>query len=1361
MSILNRIILFTALSLAFIKPAAATAIKGFSDVSRMTAAEGVVLLKNPDYKATGTANEIDKVLPIKNGITISIFGIVQNYYYSNGTGSGGGVSGINVDHITTIADGLRTNPNVLVNEYLASLYKNWISDHPFKENGGWTDNVSWSQDEMPVSEALVKKAKSASDAAVVIIGRTAGEDHEAAFVKGSYLLTDTEIDMLNKVYAAFDRIVIVLNTGSIIDMNWINDYPKAAIVCGWQGGMEGGSATADVLTGDITPSGKLVDTIAQNLSDYPAHNNCMTDAWKSLKYEEDIYVGYRYFETFAPDKIVYPFGFGLSYTTFKTKTNKVIANDDKVTVTVTVTNTGKVKGKEVVQVYYGAPQGKLGKPVKQLAAFAKTGVLYPGETQKITLSYKTKDMASYDDSGITGHDSCYVMEAGDYPIYVGTDSHACNKEAVYKLTETIVVKQLEEVLAPTKPLRRMKPGELKADGSYKLTYEDVPQRSVDYKQRIIDNLPKPLERTSQKKYKLVDVYNGKTSMDKFIGQFTDHDLAAVVIGEENNDATRGTTGAAGCFGAVTKSLEKLGLPLAIAADGPAGIRVNKSVKVSSLPCGTMMACSWNLNLIEQLYGLLGEELVINNVDTILGPGVDIHRHPLGGRNFEYFSEDPLVVGMIAAASGKAIQKHGVTPTIKHFAANNLEKARREINCQISERALREIYLRGFQIAVENGNVASIMSSYNPINGTWTSSNYDLNTIVLRNEWHYEGIVMTDWWSKLGDDQAFYTRDGDGEKGVYMVRAQQDLFMRKDQGQVENNLGGMNQLEELHKGNLTVGELQRNARNICGYLLKSVALARHEGFTYVPKFTDRPEKFTVKKDITPGNPLVSEIKIDGVKIKSEIFNPLTVEYIAYSSSDNYPTVSAKGLNNTKVSIEQAKSAKNAAVITAQNGKEERIYKVIFTDNDGLEPLRENAAYAYLKAISVNGKNIQEFKRTNFYYTIGMTSNEMPEVKAEASSNIRVSIEKDNKNKQTYIHCVSPDQANTYILQFGRYPSSDEFNKSTLNDSWSVFNESADKWTLDSQKGALNITAERGDFWRGNNNLKNFFHQDAFGNWQATVKVSVNEQPKYNYQSLGAVAFQDLDNYIFLKYEHVNGQLAGLYKEVKGADPINLGCMIGNQLKEYLNNKTTIYLQMKKIGNTYTGSISNDDENYIVLGRTAANYETPKFGILNVNGSEDPITNYTASYDYVRFDYAPTVNTVTLDNELKLKVAEAEPLALTAGIVPAACNDTDGGQCFTRCEKDDSVIYKLNVLNNGQFKIAARYKANNNNPLAQMSFSVYDNGELLKTFSYIKSTNDNWVTQSSDQLITLNKGEHKLQVVYETAGIDLNWISFKKQ
>lgn len=1346
----------------------AEAVRGFSDVSRMVSAEGIVLLENPECASAKGNNETGKVLPVKNKQTVSIFGVVQDYYYSNGTGSGGGVSGINVDHNTTIADGLRQNPNVQVNEELASVYKAWIREHPFKENGGWTDNTSWSQEEMPLDEEVAKNAAEKSDMAVVILGRTAGEDHEAANVKGSYLLTDTEKAMLDTVYENFDRVAIVLNTAHIIDMKWAADYPNAAILYSWAGGMEGGSAVADVLTGDVTPSGKLNDTIAQDLEDYPAHENAMANAWESLEYEEDIYVGYRYFETFNPDAVLYPFGYGLSYTSFDINTEEVTFDEekDKVHVNVTVENTGDVKGKEVVEVYYGAPQGELGKPVKQLAAFAKTGVLQPGEIQEMELSFDISDMASYDDSGATGHESCYVLEAGDYPIYVGNNVKDCETEDVYTVEETRVTEQLEEALAPTQPMQRLKPGEQKEDQTFEETYEDVPMRTVDYEKRIQENLPEEIERTEKKGDRLIDVYNGEITMDEFIGQFSDRDLAAIVIGQDNNDSSKGTTGVAGAFGAVTKSLEELGIPTGIAADGPSGIRANSSVKVTSTPSGTNIACSWNVDLVEQMYKLLGEEMLLNGIDTILGPGADIHRYPLGGRNFEYYSEDPLVAGMMLSNAARGIQSQGPTPTIKHFAANNLEKARREINTHISERALREIYLRGFEIAVKSGNVHSIMTSYNPINGTWTSSNWDLNTLILREEWGFKGILMTDWWATLGDDQEWYRHGGNGENGKAMIRSQQDLYMKKENNTVESNLGGMNQLSEYQKGNLTLGELQRTAKNICTYLLYSPALARLEGISYEPHYTEGEDWFKVEKDVAAGNPQVTEIQIDGKAIKGEVFHPLTLDYrVFHDAAEEFPEVTATVAEGTSITIEQASENRPAAVITATSGKEERIYKVIFADEDGLEPVFDDAAYAYAQEILINGKPMAGFQEKNFYYTVGVDDlSQFPEVTAVGKDGAKVEVTEDRENNQIHVRCISKDQANTYVLQLGQMPKSDEFDSETMDPVWYVNHdkegnqENKEKWSLTANPGSLRIIGEQGDFWRGDSNLKNFFQQDAYGDWEATVKIDMNRQPYKEYMGTGIVVSEDNDNYLYLKWEQSGENLIGLYKETNANDPIPIRKITGNQIKEIFGDTPTIYLRMKKVGYTFTGYASPDGTTWTNLGTTAANYEHPKFGITASTGSQNLSEEFYADFDYVRFDYEPQTAQVNLEGmNPVLKVAQEDPASMTPQIYPA--EDGVEGRYFTNCAKGEEVAYQVNVENAGDYRLSSRFKATNNNPLAQMSFTVYDGAEQLAAFSYIRSTNGEWVTRNVENLIHLDKGVHTLRIVFDTAGIDLNWLKFQ--
>ncbi|MGL4336369.1 MAG: glycoside hydrolase family 3 C-terminal domain-containing protein, partial [Turicibacter sp.] len=346
-------------------------LEGFAEFSRGVAAEGMVLLKNNH-----------QMLPIKENEVLSVFGRCQINYYRSGTGSGGAV---NVEYFVNALEGLRNNSIITINETLAKEYENWLIDHPFDNGGGGWAAEPWHQQEMPLTDEMVSAAKEVSEKAIVIIGRTAGEDQDNADRVGSYRLTLEEKAMLLSVTQHFEHVAVILNVSNIMDMSWVNDevYQNRidAILYAWHGGIEGGNALADVLSGQVTPSGKMSDTIAYRIEDYPSHANF--GSLTRNEYQEDIYVGYRYFETFNPDAVQYEFGYGLSYTTFKINTTSVtvtgVGLDAKLNLLVEVINTGATyAGKEVVQVYYSAPQGKLGKPAKVLGAFAKTELLQPG-----------------------------------------------------------------------------------------------------------------------------------------------------------------------------------------------------------------------------------------------------------------------------------------------------------------------------------------------------------------------------------------------------------------------------------------------------------------------------------------------------------------------------------------------------------------------------------------------------------------------------------------------------------------------------------------------------------------------------------------------------------------------------------------------------------------------------------------------------------------------------------------------------------------------------------------------------------------------------------------------------------------------
>ena len=732
----------------------------YAALARQAVAEGCVLLENEG-----------QALPLRDGERVAVFGRMAFHYYKSGLGSGGLV---NTRYVVGILDALKECEGIHLDEKLMGIYEDWIMENPYDEGQGW-GRVPWCQKEMDVTEEMLDCARR-DDVSLVVIGRTAGEDQDNNAKAGSYCLTETEEDMIRRVCEVSERTVVVLNVGNIIDMSWVQKYHPQAVLYVWQGGQEGGNGVADVLTGKVCACGKLTDTIAADIKDYPSTEN-FGDPFKNY-YKEDIYVGYRYFETFAKDKVLYPFGYGLSYTTFEMKAEVLKNTGDEITLSVTVSNTGEVRGKEVCIVI-----------------------------QKY-------DMASYDDSGVTGHKSCYVLEEGCYEVFVGSDVRSAVSVGCYE-EEFRVIEELEEAYAPVEKFQRMK-AVLLPDGTYQAVTEEVPVRTVDPQERRANEMPETLDYTGDKGYKLVDVLDKKVSMEEFIAQISEEDLIAIFRGE-GMCSPKVTAGTAAAFGGVTDGLTALGIPVGCCSDGPSGIRMDCGTKAFSLPNGTSFGCTFNVELVGALYEMTGKELRLNKIDSLLGPGMNIHRNPLNGRNFEYISEDPILTGRICAAQVKAMAKSGIGSTIKHFCGNNQEVGRSTSDSVISERALREIYLKGFEIAVKEGDARSVMTTYGSVNGLWTAGSYDLCTTILRKEWGFDGIVMTDWWAKSN----YEGHQAEAPVKAPMVAAQNDIYMVVSDAKANPENDDVEEM--LHAGKITLGELQRNAANILGFLLKSPSI----------------------------------------------------------------------------------------------------------------------------------------------------------------------------------------------------------------------------------------------------------------------------------------------------------------------------------------------------------------------------------------------------------------------------------------------------------------------------------------------------------------------------------------------------------
>ena len=777
------------------------------EISKNAARDGMVLLKNKD-----------DVLPLPNGSRVALFGKATFDYVKGGGGSGD----VTVPYVRNLYEGLKMlGDAVRIYPLTADFYRKYVE----KQYALGRQPGLMKEPELP--DKLLWKAAAAADTAIISISRFSSEgwDRKSAFdripqhrgvemeaggivdqvfPKGDFYLTDEEERLVTRVAAEFSRVVIVLNVGGMIEtVRFAGDDRISSVLLAWQGGMEGGLAAAELLTGKVSPSGKLSDTFAETLEDYPGSEN-FYESDDYAEYSEDIYVGYRYFETIpgAADKVVYPFGFGLSYTTFALTNTDADEDEGEITVTADVTNTGERPGREVVQVYFSAPQGMLGKPARELIGYKKTKMLAPGKKQRIRISFRVDDMASYDDLGKAAK-SAYVMEEGAYRIYVGTNVRDARElDFVHFEENTRVVKQLSAKMVPNQLKKR-----LLSDGSY----ENLPAgQAPDADASVLGHLPTevwdmriPVPRAAkpisiaefaarQEQYHfLKDVADGKCTIEEFLAQLSDEDLAHLLGGQPN-------TGVANTFGYGNQPL--FGIPNIMTADGPAGLRVRPEtgVTTTAFPCSTLLACTWDPEVCEAVGKAAGEEFVENNIGVWLAPGVCIHRNPLCGRNFEYYSEDPYLTAKQASGLVRGVQSQHIGATIKHFALNNKETNRRNSDSRASERAIREIYLKAFRLIIEEADPWSVMTSYNLINGCRASENKELLTDILRGEWGYEGLVVSDWWNN-GEHYKECAAGNDVKMGA---------------GYPERLLAAM------EKGALTRADMEKAAAHLLGLILKA-------------------------------------------------------------------------------------------------------------------------------------------------------------------------------------------------------------------------------------------------------------------------------------------------------------------------------------------------------------------------------------------------------------------------------------------------------------------------------------------------------------------------------------------------------------
>ncbi len=837
------------------------------NISRELAGECMVLLEN------------DGALPLKETGKIALFGNGVRRTVKGGTGSGD----VNSRSIVNVEEGFKNAGFTVTSgswldkqgemlDKSKGEYLEWVKAEAKKSSRSefiiQFDHPYSAPAPVLITEEDCKEAD--TDVAVYVIARNSGEGSDRYNREGDYLLFAEEKKNLEMVAAHFKKTIVILNIGGVMELSGVKAIPGInAILLMGQLGNIGGDALADVVTGKVNPSGKTVDTWAKNYMDYPSsakfsHNGSVHDE----EYEDGIYVGYRYFDSFGVEP-EYCFGFGRSYTDFSLQIDGAEAAGDRVQVRATVQNTGSVyAGKEVVQIYYSAPQGRMDKPYQELAAYHKTSLLKPGESEAMILTFAIKEMASYSEA-----DAAWVLEKGDYVIRVGSSAGNTEVAAVLTLAEEVKTQIGKNLFPLDIQLKEIKPDttaaktayEKNSEGLCRVYHGSIQSSCIKAEHMVYQGKREEYKTGREKKLTVQDVKNGDCTVEELVAQLTVEEMADMCVGTlragEGNvvgNASYTVPGAAGDTSSILKVSR--GIKNMILADGPAGLRLQPHFKTTkegkllpggsvmgdsfepfdpdinedevdnyyqyctAIPIGWSLAQSWNTELAEWAGDMIGAEMEQFGVDLWLAPAMNIHRNPLCGRNFEYYSEDPLVSGKIAAAITIGVQKHkGKGTTIKHFAVNNQEDNRYFVNAHVSERALREIYLKGFEIAVKESQPLSIMTSYNLLNGIHTANSYDLLQAMARDEWGFDGTVMTDWFTSqdmpeiTGKFQPRYPISS----SVGCIYAGNDIQMPGCRKNVDDIVEAVKTGREMDGFRITLADLQFNTANIIRVVLKTM------------------------------------------------------------------------------------------------------------------------------------------------------------------------------------------------------------------------------------------------------------------------------------------------------------------------------------------------------------------------------------------------------------------------------------------------------------------------------------------------------------------------------------------------------------